>query len=318
MSDPRHTSGVLEDLLRHRLVVVTGKGGTGKTTVAAALGLAAARQGRRVLLVETGGARRLAPALGQEPAPYRLQDVAPGLQVLSMTPEAALEEFVVRQVRVKALYRMVFRNRVVGPFMDTVPGLPDIIQLGKVWDLLQETEGRRPRWDLVVLDSPATGHGLTMLASPAVLMELTGGGPFHANARKVADLFMDPAMTAVLLTSLPERLPVNETLDLFRGLGTYRRQVRACVLNQVRGAPFPGVADWAGVRGALPLDDPAWAEAARLTDTRVARALLEEEARGRLVEGLDRPVVELPYRPGGPQGRAHLLELGQALAGGAP
>jgi anion-transporting ArsA/GET3 family ATPase len=286
-SAPEHPATLLQRLGGRRLVVVTGKGGTGKSTVATALGLAAARAGLRTLLVETGGAQGLT----------RVLPVRESLFLLSMNAQDALEDFAIRQIKLRSLYRLVFRNRFMGPFMDTVPGLPDIIQLGKIWDLLQETSQGNPHWDLLILDAPATGHGLTMLGAPRSMMEVTRSGPFHANAQRVHDLVSNPEQTAIVLTTLPEPLPVNEALQLYEGLGSSQGQVVGCVINQMHELPFTPLEAWPEARRALEAsEDPAWREAVELCGHWVAAARRQVQASTRLREALSVPIVELPYR----------------------
>ena len=310
--------GLLEQLFRRRLVVVMGKGGAGKTTVSAVLARLAARSGRRVLLVELGGARALARLLGVGSPDYRPLPVGHGAWLLSMDAHAALEDYLLRQLRLRSLYRLAFRNRWVGPFMDAIPGLPDLIQLGKVWDLLQEQEEGRSRWDLVVLDAPATGHGLGLLAAPRSMMELTGSGPFHANARKVHELLADPAQTAVLLCALPEPLPVNEAFELARALADAHFQLTACVLDQLHEPPFSPLEAWPLARPSLAaLPGPAWAEALALTDHRVASARRQAESERRLRAGLGVPVLGLPWAPSEARGGRDLGRLADRLAAAA-
>jgi len=297
-TDAKPEPSLIDRLEGRRLVVVTGKGGTGKSTVSAALGIAAARRGLRTLLIETGGAQGLARALGRKHGRYRVLPVRDGLHLLSMNPQDALEDFVVRQLKLRALYRLVFRNRVIGPFMDTVPGLPDIIQLGKVWDLAQEHSDTGPHWDLLILDAPATGHGLTMLSSPANLMEVTRSGPFHANARRVHDLISDPAQTAIVITTLPEPLPVNEALQLYEGLGEGQQQVAACIVNQVHPAPFEPLGAWDSARQALEgSTHPQLHELVGLTDHWVKTVQRQRQATQRLLAALPKPAIALPYQP---------------------
>lgn len=290
-------SSLLERLEGRRLVVITGKGGTGKSTVTAALGLAAARSGKRTLLIETGGAHGLASLLGRDRARYRVIPVGERLHLLSMTPHEALEDFVVRQLKLRSLYRLVFRNRIVGPFIDAVPGLPDIIQLGKIWDLAQERTDQGPHWDMLILDAPATGHGLTMLASPASMADVTRSGPLHANAQRVRALIADPSQTAIVLTTLAEPLPVNEALQLHQGLGPSRRQVVGCVINQVQRSPFEPLDAWTTAAPALPQpDSPDWNEAVALAHHWVTTVRRQRASSERLRQGLGLPTLDLPYR----------------------
>ena len=128
------------NLLDHRILIVTGKGGVGKTTLCAALGLAASQQGAKTLIVETSGARRIASIFGLRSDGYKTTQLTPRLSTLSITPKEAIEDYIVQQLHFRRLYKLIFENRVMGPFIDAVPGLHDAVQLGKVWDL--ERQGR--------------------------------------------------------------------------------------------------------------------------------------------------------------------------------
>lgn len=279
-----------------RVVLVTGKGGVGKTTVALAIAVAAARSGKRVVVCETSGNTVVPGLFGKAPRGYALTELAPNLYTMSITPEAAIEDYVVQVVRFKRLYHLVFRNQVMGPFIDAVPGLHDLIQLGKVWDLERLRSAGRPTWDLIVVDAPATGHGLTMLHAPRAMMDLTVAGPFHQNAGLVAALVEDPARTSLVLVALPEDLPVNETLDLYEGLGQLRPLVRGVVLNEVHPPPFPDLTAWHRWRHRLEEQaDAAGREAIVLADLALARQEAEHVATARL-GGIPAPLVPLPFR----------------------
>ena len=300
----------MRELLDRRVLLVTGKGGVGKTTVASSLAVEAASRGKRTLLVETAGSTQVPGLFGHDRATYEAQRLADNLYTLSVTPEKAIEDYIVQQIKVRALFKMVFRNRVMGPFIDGVPGLHDLVQLGKVFDLERETSFGRKVWDLIVVDAPATGHGLTMLDAPRSMMELTIAGPFHENAKLVHELFVDAERTALVLVALPEEMPVNETLDLYDRLGAYRKQVRACVLNEVHTPPVPQLDRWEQARAAL--DAPPLAEAVACTDRAVLRARRQDEARQRLAR-LPCPLLELPFLYDRHLGLRELERLGRRL-----
>lgn len=301
-------------LLDHRILVVTGKGGVGKSTVCAALGLLAARQGKRVVVTETSGAQVLPGLFGVQSRGYEPVRLAPGLDTLSITPLEAIEDYVVQQIKVRRLYEMVFRNRVMGPFIDGVPGLHDAVQLGKVWDCaVQAVDGAgRPRWDLVVVDAPATGHGLTMLEAPRSMMDLTRAGPMYRGNEKVETLLGDPRQTRMVLVSLPEEMPVAETLDLHRRLGTRGQQLSLCVLNEVHPHPPATAAEWAQARPLLADSGAPGVQAAvELVDGWHERVARQDQARQRLRQGIGLPVVDLPFlfhRSLGPQDLSRLAD----------
>lgn len=300
-------------ILDRRVVLVTGKGGVGKTTVSALVALRAARAGKRVLLCETSGSTQVPALFRARGRGYEAVEVAPRLWTMSITSEAAIEDYVVMQLHFRRLYKMVFRNRVVGPFIDAVPGLHDLIQLGKVFDLERQKVDGRPEWDLIVVDAPATGHGLTMLASPRAMMELTVTGPFHDNARDVARLYEDPARTALLLVSLPEDMPLKETEELHARLGPLQSLVRGLVLNELHPDPVPDPALYRALAAGLSEQaNPAGREALAMTESALLRTARQDAARRRL-GALGPPVVGLPFLYRRDLGPTDLATLAPAL-----
>lgn len=296
-------------LFDKRVLVVTGKGGVGKTAVALALGQAAASRGLRTLVAEVAGGAQAPAVYGRPSQGYRGTPLGPGFTAMTITPEEALEDYLVGQLRFRSLYRLAFQNRVVGPFVAAVPGLHDLIQLGKIMDLERQhrPDGRGPTWDLIVVDAPATGHGLTMLDAPDSMMALTVAGPFYENSRLVRDLFRDGARTSLVLVTTPEELPVNETVELYERLGAYRAQVQLVVLNQVYAEPFAALERWPAARehlldhtrsrlaGSESVHAVALAEAVRWTDRHVARARRQRALDGRLAATLPVRLVRLPF-----------------------
>ena len=305
-------SSVQPSLLSQRVLMVTGKG---KTTIAVALGLAAAARGKQVVIAETSGATQVPALFGASPTDYTPTPLAENLSALSITPESALEDYVVQQIRFRKLYTLVFRNRIMGPFVDAVPGLHDAVQLGKVFDLeRQSLPSGRPRWDLIIVDAPATGHGLTMLGSARAMMELTRTGPLYEGVKQVEDVLGDPARAGLLLVSLPETMPVRETTDLWRRLDPRQRaQVRGVVLNSVYPAPPVAPARWTDARAQVRDAGPPAAEAAALLDRWLARIQQQDGARAQLQAGLPVPCWEARHHLDGPLTPAGLRALGEAI-----
>lgn len=299
---------------RHRILFVTGKGGVGKSTVTAAIGLQAAKAGLRTVICEPAGATRMPELFGVESNGYDVTRLADNLHAIAITPEQAMEDYVVQQIKVRRLYRMVFRNRVMGPFVDGVPGLHDAVQLGKVFDLERESSNGRKAWDLVLVDAPATGHGLTLLMAARTMMDLTRAGPMYEGNRLVDDRIADPDVTGIVLVALPEEMPVAETIDLYQRLGARREQVQLCVLNQVHARPFPADVDWAAARAALSeAPSPALAEALSLTDAWVERIARQDESAARLGARLPCAHASLPRTPEREMTPDTLLDLGATL-----
>ena len=310
---------MLDALLEKRIVVVTGKGGTGKTTISTLVARKAAQQGQRVLLTEVGGAQQVPRLFGRPGTGYRVQSLEPNLDTFSITPEESLEDYVVMQVRFKSIYRLVFRNRIIAPFMDAVPGLPDLMTLGKLFDLERSTEkDGSPTYDLIVLDAPSTGHALTLLQSPQSMMEMTGAGPVHENAKDIHALFTNPAKTGLLLAAVPETLPVNETIELFEALGAQNKQVAATVLNKAWPKPLSDLKAWDLARGALQSDDRHWNDCLSLCETSIKRAVQTDTAASTLQANIDRPLIQLPALPTRDMDTQHLTALQVAFEEASP
>lgn len=222
-----------------RLLVVQGKGGVGRTTVTAALGVAAARAGRRVCVVELAGLADLARRVGFTEPAYHARRVSERLDTMSLSPAACMTDFGQRKLRIAALSHVVFASRPMTGLVEAVPGLTDLVQLGKVEDMLLHPLASEPHYDLVIVDAPATGHGLSLLASARAMSQMTRVGPFFELARTIEDLLSDPRATASVLVALPEALPVQETLDLGRALLSEGVAVDALLVNQWVSAALP-------------------------------------------------------------------------------
>ena len=285
------------NLLDRKVLIVTGKGGTGKTTTAAALGLWGARTGRTTLIVECNGTRHIGPLFRQPAGTYTPQQLHPGLFGMSITSDEAIEDYVVKQIKVRKLYSLVFRNRVMSPFMDAVPGLHDAVHLGKVYDLIEDdmTEGK-PTWDLVIVDAPATGHGLHLLNAPASMMALTQRGPVYNNVKLVQDLIADETKTGIVLTCLPEDMPVTETIELHNQLGTTSKQVSAVILNQMLKPDLPPRGHWPETEAFLRENsNPGVTQVVALVNRFQAREDRQRHSYETLSSHIDAPVIEFPY-----------------------
>jgi anion-transporting ArsA/GET3 family ATPase len=297
-----------------RLLVVEGKGGVGRTTVTAALGIAAARLGRRVCVMELSGEASLSSRLGMGAPQYEPREVLPGLDLMSLTPGACLADFGERKLRLGPLAGWLLDSRLMTSFVEAVPGLQDVVQLGKVENRLNEPADGEPRYDLIVIDGPATGHGLTLLSSARSMRQMTRVGPFHDLAGTIERTLDDRAMTATFVVTLPELLPVQETLELLHALEADRSVPDGVIVNQVLPA-WPRDADaLQATLDALP-DGPPAAVLRDLAAQATAAASRQREALQALDRGLADalPVVSLPRLEAGGAGPARLEPLVQAL-----
>jgi len=310
-------------------VIVTGKGGTGKTTVVAALALAAARAGRRVLVIETGLEEAVPRLLqpGAAPVGYAGRELRPGITALRIEPYEALAEYVGLQFGVRAVADLVFRNKAFHQLMDASPGWRELITLGKIWHLQQQTDpAGRPRFDLLVVDAPATGHGITFLDVPRVVVSAVRAGPLRRHAGWVEEMVRSSEATLLLPVALAEELPARETAELVARL---REQVGVTVdrvvVNAVAATPVPeGMPDLAERLERLPADAdlaglPPPAVLAACVRHAESRAALNRHYLGEIARATGLPVVALPYCDGGVREPADLEPLAEALlAGGAP
>jgi Anion-transporting ATPase len=208
------------EVLDRRLVYVTGKGGVGRTTVAAALGLAAARAGKRTMVCEVAEQDRITRAFDRPPAGFRETEVTRNLHTFSIDPRAATEEWLRFRLHSGALASLLGQSRVFHYLTAAAPGLSELVTIGKIWELaqLQRKTARAAPYDLVVVDAPATGHGIALLRAPRTFAEIARAGPLHHQARKIDSFVTDPSFTAVIGVALAEEMPINETIDLERRL----------------------------------------------------------------------------------------------------
>jgi len=295
---------------------VTGKGGTGKTTVCAALGVAGARGGRRVLVIETGRSSEVPSLLSAArlgTSTRERETSSDGVETLRLDPFDALAEYLTLQFGFGRLVRRVVAHRGFHQLLEGAPGWRELITLGKIWHMVERGDPlSRP--DLVVVDAPATGHGLTFLDVPRVASAAVRAGPLRRHAGWVEALVRDPKRTLLLPVARPEELPARETVEL---VARMRDEVQVPVDRIVMNAfdsPPPGVA-LAELEQALKrADQLAPNEALRhaVRDWRV-RSERSEHWTGELARATGLPIVPLPYEPGGPAGAESFALLANAL-----
>ncbi|HUF77498.1 MAG TPA: ArsA-related P-loop ATPase [Thermoanaerobaculia bacterium] len=244
---------LLDSLARKGFVVVTGKGGVGKSTAAAVLARWMAREGaaagRRVLVVEVDPRENLHQLLGAPPSAGEIAGVGDGLWLQHLKPRAVVDRVIEERLRLGAVVRRVQASAVYQHFVDGAPGLKELAILEHV---RRQLDGGH--FDTVILDAPATGHGASMLRAPRLVAEVVEGGPFGRIATRIAELVGDPDRSAVAVVTQAEEMPVQEALELSRMLAAeLDRRPDLLVVNGLY-PPLPDEGRRAGAGAASALD----------------------------------------------------------------
>lgn len=286
-------------LYDQRFVLFSGKGGVGKTVISSAYALSCARRGERTLLIELNVKDKVSSFFGSSSVGSEIVEVEDNLYAVNVTPDAALQEYGLMILKVKLIYKAVFENRIIRSFLRSIPGLNDLLMLGKAYFHATEvaTDGSYV-WDKVVVDAPATGHGLFFLQIPSVITGFVGSGHMYEEARRIEDLLRDPKQTAVNLVTLPEEMPVNETLmmreELERRMGLH---TSAIIANGVYPALFSDEEyDWIEqVRDGVEPDQEVLGGFLDAAAFRNQRVELQKKYLERLEHEVDLPIHYVPY-----------------------
>ena len=299
-------------LLDRRLIVVTGKGGTGKSTLSAALALAAARRGKKTLVCEVVARERVADFFGKPPSGTQIRQLLPNLYSVHVRPREAMREYALMTIKYETLYKLAFENAAARYFLAAAPSLAEIVMLGKVWwHAAHDMERGRPRWDLVILDAPATGHGLTFLTVPEVFLRLVQEGPLARDMRGMQSLLADPQKCDVCIVTLPEEMPANEAIELDRELRKHKFPVGPLFLNGYFASRFSPQEVLQVTRGG-----PMLAAAGEAADNHESRAALSQHYEEVLRKEIERPLIKVPFLFERSFG-AHAIDKVADIVGGA-
>jgi anion-transporting ArsA/GET3 family ATPase len=282
-------------LLDKRLIFVTGKGGVGKSTVAAALGVLGARHGLRTMVAELSSQQRVQGLFDRYGEQFEEVQLAPRLFTISIDPEHAMDEYL--RVKAGALGHALAASRLFQTFAMATPGMRELLTIGKVWELAQlhrRTRGASP-YDLVIVDAPATGHGLGLLRTPRTFADIARVGPIAHQGRAISQTLADPEFTGVVAVATPEEMPVNETLSLCQAVEREQMALDMVVLNGLYPVRFDsGEVDQ--LADALERSRSQLSRSAlRAALAEHARAENQREQHARLKAGVNGRLVELPY-----------------------
>ncbi len=288
----------MRDLLDKRLVFVTGKGGVGRSTVSLALGLAAARQGKRAIVCEISSQEHASRVFHRNEVGYHEVEIADDLWAISIDPDEAMKEYVLLQVKVRAMRDMLFRTKIFNYLAAATPGLRELVTIGKLWELaLDDRKVKKGRkYDLVIVDAPATGHGIGFLETPRTFAKIARVGPIRAQAEALDSFICNHRRTGVALVALPEEMPVNESAILEkRLLDEVGVSVDRAYMNALYPDRFSDSDAEALAKAAENGLSPAAEGAVRAAQSQHRRATSQRHQLARLREELTTPVSTLPF-----------------------
>lgn len=296
-------------LLDPRVLIVTGKGGVGKSSVAAALAVAGARTGRRTCLVEVEGRQTMARLFGTEPWDFTEHEFRPGLFGMSIDPEASLVEYLDMFYGARRLSKLVVGSTAVEFATTAAPGIKDVLLIGKVKEMeRRRDDDGRFHYDLVVVDAPPTGRIVNFLRAPDATTELVNVGPIRTQAQSLVDMLLDASRTHLQLVTLLEEMPVTETVDSAVALRELGVTLGPIVVNRVLTGRFDEQAHKAFredldpseltavlSRAGLEVSAESAGELRSLGERHLQRLELQDRMRETLASRLDLPCLELPY-----------------------
>ncbi len=227
--------------LHPRTLFVTGKGGVGKSTVAAAMALAYREAGVRTLLVELEGQASAAARISGRTVTYEPTAIAPSLWATRIELDKAMREYAHLRLKVRAISDRLVGNPVFEQFAHAAPGFRELMMLGRLWWLSQQTTARgHQRFQAIIVDAPATGHGLGLLGMAGVVARMFPVGPIAGEAQEIDDFIKDAERVSAVLVALPEEIPVNETIDLHGRMVEQGVDVASVVVNCMLPGRFSG------------------------------------------------------------------------------
>ncbi len=309
-------------LLQRRFVLMTGKGGVGKTTLVAALAVHAASLGMRPLVVELGHRESMRSVFAVDDIGFTPRDVGHGVHAMSVDVDVAVLDYMLEHIPSKRIAKGIVQNKVLERLFAAMPAVGEIATINKLRQLEAETlpSGGR-RWGPILVDLDATGHALMFLELSSVIDSIMGAGPMKRLVEETAQMLADPTITRLCLVATPAELPVTETIELYGKLvGQGTVTFDSVFANRVPRIPLSAndVAALGSVESAAVavgradvVADVAWARTA-VRQVEAAQIQLD-----RLRAAVELPIVELPLLPAARMDAVVLARLGAMAAGGA-
>jgi anion-transporting ArsA/GET3 family ATPase len=287
----------MPELLDKRLVIVTGKGGVGKSTVALAMGLAAAAEGRRTIVCEVSAQEHTSHVFNRAEVGFHEVEMTENLWAISIDPDQALREYLLLQLKVRAMRDLLYRSRIFGYLAAATPGLRELVTIGKIWEVaLPDRKVKKGRkYDLVIVDAPATGHGIAFLQTPRTFANVARVGPIKAQAEALETFLVNHRKTGVAIVALPEEMPVNESAALEQ---TLAEDVGVAVDRVYMNALYPerfSKDEAERLESVAETGNGTIRAACRAAISERRRAVAQREQLARLAELVSAPVRTLPF-----------------------
>ncbi len=269
----------------------------GKSTVAIALGIRAALEGKRAIVVEVASTENASRVFRQADVGFKEIEMANDLWAISIDPEESMKEYILLQLKVKAMRDLLFRSRMFTYLAAATPGLNELVTIGKIWELaLPERKLKHGRkYDLVIVDAPATGHGISFLQSPRTFANIARVGPIHSQASQLQQMINDHERTGSVIVSLPEEMPVNETANLEAEL---TGDVDVAVDRIIMNALYPDrytAKELKEIKRLKKSDDSEIRASGRAALSQATRTASQREQLERLEGMVKAPVTTLPF-----------------------
>jgi anion-transporting ArsA/GET3 family ATPase len=290
-----------ERLFARRLIFVMGKGGVGKTTISVLLGMAASRRGKKTLLVEFGDSDAIGGIFSRGSLPEKPLLLMENLWGASVNPKSELESYTRAHINSTLIANRITRSRLFDYLFAATPGLKEVMSLGRIWRWEKATDVDSGRlFDLIIVDSPATGHALSLLRLPRQLVQMIRVGPIASEIQELQGLLQNPLKTCLALVTLPEELPVNETIELYTSAES---QLNIPVMVSFINSVWPEVYSSADIETMKRLSNnltsnPRLLPLKMLSDAamrHIEHRIHQEKYIAQIVASFRCPVVEAPY-----------------------
>lgn len=299
MNELLSCSGDLEaipDLLSSRLVFVMGKGGTGKTTLSVCLAFIAEKMGLTTLIVEIGDSAGTAQFFGKSDVGNETSRISSNIWTTGVDPRAELVAYTHYHMKSGFIAGHITKSRLFDYLLAATPGLKEIMTLGRIWRWVMAGPGADGlKFDRIIVDAPATGHGLSLLSLPKNLGEMIRVGPIAGQVQDIQNLVTDSSRTAITVTTLPEELPVNETLEM---ITTAKRDIGVNISPVFINSVCPDIftsEEYEAAKGFFPGMGQGRLIGPRLIKSWINRRCAQQTYIDQILANVTCPVIRLPF-----------------------